>query len=126
MKRARFPILLVFLALVMACAIGQTQNPTISWHLDIQNWTSHQKANFFMETWMAENAGYKAMNTIPNKSEALIKLLKAKQKVIELARLPIRTYASIVNSGGVIDTTTEQQITGWLRQLQLQALQGGN
>ena len=121
-------VMLVMLCMfLLACVKPLTiGNPGQIWYLDIQNWTSHQKANFFMDTWMAENANYKAMNAIPNKSKALVDLLKVKREVLENSRIPIRTYASMVNSGGVLDTETERQIIGWIRQLQLQALQGGD
>ena len=82
-------------------------------------WTSHQKANFFMNTWLAEKASYDIMNQMENKPPELVASLKTKYKVLEESRLPIRSYVTLVNGGG-IDSNAEDEILAWLRQLQVQ------
>jgi hypothetical protein len=101
-------------------AAGTTGTP---WYMDIQSWTPYQKANFFNDTWQAEKANYDAANAIPNKSEALKRMLETKQQILEVSRVPIRTYATSVKAGGAPDPAVEMQIITWLRQLQAQALQ---
>lgn len=96
-----------------------------SWYDQIGAWTPNQKANFFMETWKAEKATYNAQNAIPNKTKDLIAFLEKKREVLESSRIPIRTYVSMVNAGGMIDPGSEAQIIAWLRDLQLQLMMGG-
>ena len=123
-----FTLLALLLVLAACGTVGQT-GPAASaaqgvpWYQDIQNWTPYQRANFFMATWEAQKADYDAMNAMPNKSPALLDLLKIKYQVLEQSRVPVRTYVASVKDGGLPDAAIEQQIIGWLRQLQLQALQ---
>jgi len=116
MRTKRIALLSVVLFL-FACTANLGNIP---WHLDIQNWSSHQKANFFMKTWMAEKNTYDSMNAMENKPEELVPVLKAKYEILEKSRVPIRTYVSIVNSGSLPDTNSEQEIINFLRQLQMQ------
>jgi len=111
-KRIGIVICMLF---VMSCGLfGGSKN------LHIGDWNSYQKANFFMTTWMSEKSAYDAMNALENKPDNLIKVLEAKQKVLEGSRIPIRTYVTLVNQGGIPDAGVEQQIIDWLRQLQLE------
>jgi len=101
---------------------GQVAEP---WQTQYTKWTSYQRADFFMELWMVQEADYKAMNAYPNKTEALISALKAKRELLEQSRLPMRTYATLVKSGGTPDAATEKQIVEWLTQLQMNLLTAG-
>lgn len=115
--------------LIAAGAFLQTGCGTISqngWHQQIADWTPHQKANFFMETWRSEHATYTAQNAIEEKSPELVRLLKMKREVLERSRIPIRIYAGIVDAGGRPDVELEQEVIGWIRELQMQALSKGN
>lgn len=116
MKMKRIALLSIVLFL-FACTAHLGNIP---WHLDIPNWSSHQKANFFINTWMAEKYTYDSMNAMENKPEELISVLKAKREILEKSRIPIRTYASIINSGGFPDANSEQEIIDFIRQLQMQ------
>lgn len=115
-------LVVVLLILFLGCTANLGNVP---WHLDVKNWTPHQKANFFMKSWLAERASYDALNEIQNKSPELIRVLKAKQNVLESSRIPIRMYSNIVSSGGTPDLTMEEDIIKWLRELQTQYLYGG-
>jgi len=114
----------VFIAvLFMAC--GTLNIGNVPWHLDIQNWSVHQRANFFMATWLAEKHSFDTLNAMENKPENLIKVLKVKREILEQSRVPIRMYVQIVNSGNIPGTESEQEIINWLRQLQQQIIYGG-
>lgn len=121
--KQRLNVLLMACLLLVGC--GTLNLGNMPWHLDIQNWSSHQKANFFMDTWMSEKASYDSLNAMDNKPDDLIKVLEAKRKILEESRLPIRVYAQIVNAGDTPDPGSEQDIIGWLRQLQQQIIYGG-
>ena len=132
MRKSKLFLLAMVMVLALSISgcgtIGQTgagaagaSAQGVPWYQDIQNWTPYQKANFFMDTWEAQNADYKAQNSIPNKSEDLIKILKVKQQVLEQSRIPVRTYVASVKSGGT--GQQEQEIIVWLKQLQTLALQ---
>jgi hypothetical protein len=112
---------------LQGCATAPSTSGSIAepWYIAYQSWTKEQKADFFMEMWMQQEADYKTMNAYPNKSEALIKALKVKREVLEQSRVPLRTYATIVKGGGTPDAAMEQQIVAWLTQLQLNFLTGG-
>lgn len=116
--------------LIAAAGFLQTGCGTITqpgaWHQEIADWTPYQKANFFMETWQAEHATYRAQNAIEEKSPELVRLLKVKREVLERSRIPIRIYAGIVDAGGIPDAELEQEVIGWIRELQMQALSRGN
>jgi hypothetical protein len=118
---------MVFMLAVSGCGtMGQTGPGSataqgVPWYQDIENWTPYQKANFFMDTWEAQLADYKAQNGIPNKSPELIKMLKVKQQVLEQSRLPVRAYVFAVQAGTPVQN--EQEIVAWLRQLQTLMLQ---
>ena len=92
----------------------------VSCSATVSNWTPHQKANFFMKSWRAEKASYDIMNQMENKPPELISNLKVKQSILEKSRIPIRSYATIVKEGGSINPSSEDEILGWLRQLQVQ------
>jgi hypothetical protein len=121
MKTKRF-VLLGIIVLFVACTANLGNVP---WHLDIQNWSMYQKANFFMNTWMAEKNSYDTMNDMDNKPDDLIKVLEAKRKILEDSRVPIRLYVHIVKAGNTPDINSEQEIIDFLRQLQMQYLYGG-
>jgi len=74
---------------------------------------------------LSEKQTYDIMNAIENKPDDLVKALESKYQILEKSRVPIRMYASIVNSGGVPNAEDEQQIIDWLRQLQIQLVYGG-
>jgi len=112
MKRYRFIGVILALFFVISCTASIGQVP-------FAKWTSHQKANFFMNTWLAEKASYDIMNQMENKPAELVSTLKTKQKVLEDSRLPIRSYATLVKGGG-IDSNAEDKILAWIRQLQVQ------
>ena len=118
-SKMRVIIPIIFL-LVVGCStlnIGQ-----VPWALDIQNWSSYQKANFFMNTWMAEKRNYDSLNAIENKPSDLIDVLKTKREIIEKSRVPIRWYVEAVNRGETPNQQSEQEIIDWLRQLQQQVI----
>lgn len=115
--------LIVFILIFVGCATWNFGNTP--WTLDIQNWSSHQKANFFMKTWMAEKKNYDSMNTIKNKPDDLIDVLKAKRKVLESSRIPINLYSDLVAAGGTPSQESEQAIINWLRELQTQIVYKG-
>lgn len=114
-------IIALLMVMFLASCIPFMQGETPWWET-IPNWTSKQKANFFMETWRAEHQSYKSMNAIPDKSPALIEFLKDKQKILEASRVPVRTYVTYVNAGNKPDAATEDEIINWLRDLQLKTL----
>jgi hypothetical protein len=102
----------------------QAAMQSVVWYQDVKNWTPNQRANFFMDLWSEEKATYDAQNALTPKSADLIALLKVKQQILEKSRIPIRSYVTLVKSGGVPDAAMEQQIISWLRQLETQALTG--
>lgn len=116
--------LLVFV-LLFICSCGTMNFGNTPWTLDIQNWSSHQKANFFMKTWMVEKNTYDSINAMENKPEELVDVLKSKRKVLENSRIPIRLYADIVAGGGTPSQESEQAIINWLRELQTQMIYKG-
>lgn len=113
-------IITVWVLLFIGC--GTMNVGQVPWTLDIQNWSQHQKANFFMNTWMAEKANFDSMNTIEDKSDDLVKVLKAKREILESLRVPIRIYSGVVEGGGIPSTESEQVIINLLRQLQQQII----
>jgi len=115
----RFSLIVVFL--FIGCAMLGTQ----PWHLDIQNWEPKQKANFFMNAWLAEKSSYDSLNAMENKPESLIKVLQAKRDVLEKSRIPTRAYVKSINAGGAVDPVIEQEIIQWLIQLQQMIIYGG-
>ena len=126
MKTIRGRCLALTLVLVFALMSCATMNVgDTPWYEAIKGWSPEQRANFFMDSWTAEHADYKAGNAIPNKSEALIADLESKRKILEKSRIPVRSYATLVKAGGVPDGQAEQEIIAWIRQLQRQSLQGG-
>jgi len=127
MKRCLVLVAMVLMLAVSGCVTtgqtdpGATTAQAVPWYQDVQNWTPYQKANFFMDTWEAQLADYKAQNAIPNKSPELIKILKVKQQVLEQSRLPVRAYVSALQAGTPVQN--EREIIAWLRQLQTLMLQ---
>jgi len=122
MKRFRY-ISLIIVLLFIGCAtmnVGQ-----VSWTLDIQNWSSHQKANFFMTTWMAEKYSFDSMNAMEDKPDDLLKVLEEKRKILEGLRVPVRVYVQIVNAGNLPSQDSEQEIIVLLKQLQTNYIYGG-
>jgi len=111
--------------LFLLAGCGTLNLGSTPWHLDIKNWSSHQRANFFMATWMAELDSYNSTNAIENKPVELINMLKAKRDILEKSRVPIRTYVGMVSSGSAPDAAMEQEIINFLRQLQMQYIYGG-
>ncbi|HUU53247.1 MAG TPA: hypothetical protein VMW44_01235 [Candidatus Bathyarchaeia archaeon] len=114
MRQNRFKLIGIVLAVffMISCTANIGQVP-------FAKWTSYQKANFFMKTWLAEKASYDIINQMENKPPELVSSLKTKYKVLEESRLPIRSYVTLVNGGGT-DSNAEDEILAWLRQLQMQ------
>jgi hypothetical protein len=123
MKHLTKAVFCFIFVVFMAC--GTLNIGNVPWQLDIQNWSVHQRANFFMTTWLAEKHSYDTLNAMEDKSEDLIKVLKAKREILEQSRVPIRMYVQIVNSGVLPGPESEQEIINWLRQLQQQIIYGG-
>jgi len=107
----------------IGCAMFNTTGTP--WYQDIKNWSSYQKANFFMNSWLAEENGYNTLNEMPDKPESLVESLNIKRKVLETSRMPIRMYVQLVSQGKVPSAESEQQIINWLRELQMQYIYGG-
>jgi len=59
-----------------------------------------------------------------DKPTDLMEVLQVKYQILEKSRIPVRTYANIVKTGGVPDQNSEDEIVKWLRQLQLQLVYG--
>ena len=78
-----------------------------------------------MELWLVQEADYKAMNVYPNKTEMLIKALKAKRQLLEQSRMPMRIYATTVIGGASPDPAMEKQLIQWLTELQMNFLTTG-
>ena len=119
----RNSIIVMIVLLFIGCAtmnVGQ-----VPWTLDIQNWSSHQKANFFMTTWMAEKYSFDSMNAMEDKPDDLLKVLEEKRKILEGLRIPIRVYVQIVNAGNLPTQDSEQEIIVLLKQLQTNYIYGG-
>lgn len=121
MNKRNLLVVVMLFCFITAC--GGLAN--VKWDADIQNWIPQKRANFFMKTWLAEKANYDAMNSIENKSESLIKTLELKRQILEKSRQPIRIYVNLVKSGGTPNSTSEQQIIDWLREMQRQYIYGG-
>lgn len=119
MKLARNAILVAIFIFLGCATMGQKP-----WYYDIKNWNMYQKANFFMSVWLAEKHSYDTMNTMEDKPEAVIEILKAKAKILEAVREPIRIYVQSVKAGGMPDIKSEQEIISWLIQLQQQVVYG--
>ena len=117
MKTKRTVLLVIMAIFLISCTANMGNVP---WNVSIKDWSPHQKANFFMKTWLAEKETYDSMNAMKDKPENLIKVLKVQRDVLENSRIPIRTYAKVINSGGTPDATMEQEIIKWIRQLQQQ------
>ena len=117
---------LIILAFVLFMAIACTANlGNIPWYEDIKTWSPHQKADFFMNIWLAEKESYDRMNAITNKPDSLIKSLQAKYRVLEDSRIPIRTYSTMVKSGAFPTGETTQEIINFIEQLQINYVYGG-
>jgi len=95
-----------------------------SWVEEINQWTPHQKANFFIDVWQAEHQSYKAQNAIEKKPADLIDFLQTKRKILEAARKPIRSYSEILATGAVPGSGLEQEIIALIRELQRRAWGG--
>ena len=115
----------VILALIMVAGCATMNMGDVPWNVQIKEWQPKQKADFIMSLWLSEKQTYDIMNAIENKPDDLVKALESKYQILEKSRVPIRMYASIVNSGGVPNAEDEQQIIDWLRQLQIQLVYGG-
>jgi hypothetical protein len=101
---------------------GEVAQP---WYVAYKTWTTDQRADFFMQMWMAQEADFKTMNLQPNKSAGLVKAMNTKREVLEQSRVPLRTYVTLIKGGGIPDAATEKQLVDMLTQLQLNYLQGG-
>jgi len=108
MRKFKFIGVILALFLIVSCATLSVGNEP--WDVAISDWQPKQKADFIMSMWLSEKQTYDIMNAIENKPEDLISALEAKYQILEKSRVPIRMYASIVNSGGVPNTEDEQQI----------------
>jgi len=121
----KFKFIGVILALFMLAGCATMNMGDVPWNVQIKEWQPKQKADFIMSLWLSEKQTYDIMNAIENKPDDLVKALESKYQILEKSRVPIRMYASIVNSGGVPNAEDEQQIIDWLRQLQIQLVYGG-
>jgi len=121
----KFKFIGVILALIMVAGCATMNMGDVPWNVQIKEWQPKQKADFIMSLWLSEKQTYDIMNAIENKPDDLVKALESKYQILEKSRVPIRMYASIVNSGGVPNAEDEQQIIDWLRQLQIQLVYGG-
>jgi len=120
MRKFKFIGIILALFLLAGCATMNVGE--VPWTVAISDWQPKQRADFLMSMWMSEKATYDMQNAIENKPEELVKTLEIKYNILEKSRVPMRMYASIVNSGGVPDQASEQQIIDWLRQLQIQLI----
>jgi len=123
MRKFKFIGVIIAILLVAGCATMNMGD--VPWNVQIKEWQPKQKADFIMSLWLSEKQTYDIMNAIENKPDDLVKALESKYQILEKSRVPIRMYASIVNSGGVPNAEDEQQIIDWLRQLQIQLVYGG-
>jgi hypothetical protein len=89
-----------------------------------EKWSPKQKGTFFMKIWESQKITYDMLNDMKDKPADLIEVLIVKQQILEQSRIPVRTYATMVKSGGVPDANSEDEIMAWLRQLQLQLVYG--
>ena len=108
-------VILASILVLFIVGCGTLNFGNTPWYLDIQNWSSYQRANFFMTTWIAELDSYNSMNAIQDKPEELVSVLKVKREILEKSRVPIRTYVGLVDSGSVPSNEMEQEIINFLR-----------
>ena len=121
MRRLKFARMILALFVV----IGMLGCATLDiGEVPFAKWSPKQKATFFMTMWQSQKITYDMMNEITDKPADLIEVLKIKQQILEKSRIPVRTYSTIVRNGGVPDANSEDEITAWLRQLQLQLIYG--
>jgi len=125
MRQNRLKFIGIILALFMLAGCATMNVGDVPWNVTISDWQPKQKADFMMSMWLSEKQTYDMMNAIENKPVDLIAALQVKYQILEKSRVPMRMYASTVNSGGVPDPASEQQLIDWLRQLQLQLVYGG-
>lgn len=78
-----------------------------------------------MKMWESQKITYDMMDEMTNKPPELMEVLQVKYQILEKSRIPVRTYANIVETGGIPDANSEDEIVKWLRQLQLQLVYRG-
>ena len=106
--------ILVVVFLLVSCATMNIGD------VPFAKWSPKQKANFFMTMWESQKVTYDMMDEMTDKPADLMEVLQVKYQILEKSRIPVRTYANIVKTGGVPNQNSEDEIMKWLRQLQLQ------
>ena len=119
----KFKILGIILVLFLVAGLASCATLDIG-DVPFAKWSPKQKANFFMTMWESQKITYDMMDEMTNKPPDLMEVLQVKYQILEKSRIPVRTYANIVKTGGVPNQSSEDEIMKWLRQLQLQLVYG--